>query len=64
MIELALERAKAGGESQIAPEYLLLGILDEAHETGGGIATHILKAELRIDLDQLAQQLEVAIAQA
>jgi hypothetical protein len=41
---------------------LLLGILDEAHETGGGIATHILKEELGMNLDQLAQQLEAAIA--
>ena len=64
VIELAIGRAKAGGESQIDPAHLLLGILDETHETGGGIATHILKAELGVDLDQVAQQLEAAIAQA
>ncbi|WP_346294160.1 MerR family transcriptional regulator [Sphaerothrix gracilis] len=62
VIDLALERAKTGGKSQIAPEHLLLGILDEAHETGGGLATHILKEELGIDLEQLAQRLEAAIA--
>jgi ATP-dependent Clp protease ATP-binding subunit ClpA len=64
VIDLALERAKASGKSHIDPEHLLFGILDEVHETGGGIATHILQEELGVDLDQLARQLEAAIAQA
>lgn len=62
-IELALERAKAIDQTQIEPEHLLLGILDEVHETGGGIATHILKQELGVDLAQLEQQLEAAMAE-
>jgi ATP-dependent Clp protease ATP-binding subunit ClpC len=62
VIELAQERAEAIGKPQITPEHLLLGILDEAHETGGGIATHILKEELGVDLNQLAEQLEAEIA--
>ena len=68
VIELALDRAQSlrrsstpmAESTQIAPEHLLLGMLDEAKESGG-LATYILKDELAIDLVQLAQQLEVAI---
>ncbi|MDB9528779.1 MerR family transcriptional regulator [Oscillatoria sp. CS-180] len=63
VIELALERAKATERSQITPEDLLLGILDEAKESGG-LATYILKEELNVDLAQLEQQVEFAIARA
>jgi len=62
VIELALEEAQQQGESAIAPTHLLLGILDEAKESGG-LATYILKEELGIDLDQVEQQLRVTISQ-
>lgn len=61
VIELALEQAKQKGKSQIDPAHLLLGILEEAKESGG-LATHILKEELGIDLTNLEQRLEAAIA--
>lgn len=61
VIELALDRARQTGQSQIAPEQLLLGILDEVDETGGGLATYILKEELGMNLGQLKQQIEVKV---
>ena len=63
VIELALERVKEQGQSHVAPEYLLLGILDEAKESGG-LATYILKEELDIDLAQLEQKVNTAIAES
>ena len=45
----------------IAPEHLLLEILNEVDETGGSLATDILKDESAIDLARLAQRLEAAI---
>ncbi|MGD1932470.1 MAG: hypothetical protein ACFB12_26555 [Leptolyngbyaceae cyanobacterium] len=35
--------------------------MNEVDETGGGLATDILKDELAIDLARLAQRLEAAI---
>ena len=62
MIELALEEAREMGQLHIEPEHLLLGILDEAKESGG-LATYILKEELGLDLAQLEQQLRMAMSQ-
>ncbi|MBE9067036.1 MerR family transcriptional regulator [Leptolyngbya cf. ectocarpi LEGE 11479] len=58
VIELALDEAKEMGQPYIEPEHLLLGILDEAKESGG-LATYILKEELGLDLSQLEQQLRL-----
>ncbi|MEM6436262.1 MAG: MerR family transcriptional regulator [Cyanobacteria bacterium P01_D01_bin.115] len=70
VIELALERAQSPSlastsvaeSTQIEPEHLLLGILDEAKESGG-LATYILQEELGIDLAQLEQLIESVLAQ-
>lgn len=63
VIELALEEAEQLGQPYIAPEHLLLGILKEADEGGGGVATYVLKEKLGIDLAQLEQQLRSAMLQ-
>lgn len=62
VIELALDEAKDMERSQIEPEHLLLGILDEQKESGG-LATYILKEELGLDLSKLEQQLRVTMKQ-
>ncbi|MGB3137179.1 MAG: MerR family transcriptional regulator [Nodosilinea sp.] len=56
VIELALEEAQQQGESAIAPAHLLLGILDEAKDSGG-LATYILSTELGVELAQVEQRL-------
>lgn len=61
VIELALKEAQEMGKLHIEPEHLLLGILDEAKESGG-LATYILREELGLDLTQLEQQLRMATA--
>jgi len=61
VIELALGEAKEAKKSFIDPEHLLLGILDEARDSGG-LATYILDKELGIDLAQLEQQLREAMS--
>lgn len=53
VIELALEQAQQFGQSHIAPEHLLLAILQE----GGGVATHVLQERFGLDLAHLEQQL-------
>ena len=63
VIELALDRAERGDRSQIAPEDLLLAILHEAAEGGGGVATYILQEEFGINLPSLQQQLRLAMSQ-
>ena len=63
VIELALEQAEQLGEAHIAPEHLLLGILKEANEGGGGVATYVLKEKLGINLAQLEQQLRAVMPQ-
>ena len=55
VLKLAAEQAKQQGHDQIAPQHLLLGLLQES-ETGGGIATHVLQ-ECRVDYQKLKQQL-------
>ena len=62
VIELALDEANAMGLSRIEPEHLLLGMLDEQKESGG-LATHILKEELGLDLSQFEQQLRTLMSQ-
>jgi hypothetical protein len=47
----------------MTPEHILLGILKEAEETGGGVATHVLKEGFGIDLVHLEQQLRSAMSQ-
>ncbi|MGD1855570.1 MAG: MerR family transcriptional regulator [Leptolyngbyaceae cyanobacterium] len=63
VIELALDEAKQQETSKIAPEYLLLAMLEEHKEAPapGGVATYILRAELNIDLQHLEQQLRAAL---
>ncbi|MGF1524415.1 MAG: MerR family transcriptional regulator [Leptolyngbyaceae cyanobacterium] len=61
VIELSLEEAEQSGQPLITPEYLLLGILQEAEE-GGGLATYILRNELAINLPHLEQQLRAKMA--
>ncbi|MEM9770024.1 MAG: MerR family transcriptional regulator [Cyanobacteria bacterium P01_D01_bin.73] len=56
VMELATEQAKQQGHDQIAPQHLLLGLLQEGETTGGGIATHVLK-KCRVDYQTLKQQL-------
>jgi hypothetical protein len=63
VLELALEEANQLGQSCMAPEHILLGILKEAEETGGGVATHALKEGFGIDLAHLEQQLRLAMSQ-
>ncbi|MBE9041525.1 MerR family transcriptional regulator [Oscillatoriales cyanobacterium LEGE 11467] len=63
VIELALDRAERGDRTGIVPEDLLLAILDEAAEGGGGVATHILQEEFGINLPNLQQQLRSARSQ-
>ncbi|MEO0459014.1 MAG: Clp protease N-terminal domain-containing protein, partial [Cyanobacteria bacterium P01_A01_bin.114] len=60
VIELALDQAEQSGQSLIAPEHLLLGILKEA-ETGGGVATYVLQEGFGLDLAHLEQRLRSAI---
>jgi hypothetical protein len=50
------------GRSRIEPEHLLLGMLNEVSETGGGLATYILQDELGVNLAQLKQQLEATMS--
>ncbi|EDX83485.1 MerR, DNA binding family [Synechococcus sp. PCC 7335] len=63
VIELALDEAKQQEKSQIAPEHLLLAILEEYKEAPapGGVATYILREELNMDLQALEQCLRVEI---
>lgn len=63
VIELALEEAEQLGHSQISPEHLLLGILEEFKEVPppGGVATYILREELGVDLVYIEKQLRAAI---
>lgn len=61
VIELALGEAQDQGLAAIAPVHLLLGILDEAKESGG-LATYILNVELGVDLTSLEQQVRLALA--
>jgi DNA-binding transcriptional MerR regulator len=63
VLELALEKASQLGQSSMTPEHILLGILKEAEETGGGVATHVLKEGFGIDLAHLEQQLRSAMSQ-
>ncbi|MEM9245790.1 MAG: Clp protease N-terminal domain-containing protein, partial [Cyanobacteria bacterium P01_F01_bin.153] len=56
VMELATEQAKQQGHDQIAPQHLLLGLLQEGETTGGGIATHVLK-KCRVNYQTLKQQL-------
>ncbi|MEM1241563.1 MAG: Clp protease N-terminal domain-containing protein, partial [Cyanobacteria bacterium P01_H01_bin.26] len=58
VIELALEQAEQLGQTDIAPEHLFLGILEE----GQGVATHVLKERLKLDLEHLKQQLKLAMS--
>ena len=58
VIELALEHAERLGQTDIAPEHLFLGILEE----GQGVATHVLKERLKLDLEHLEQQLRLAMS--
>lgn len=55
VLELAAQQAQQQGNDQIAPQHLLLGILQEG-ETGGGMAMRVLRA-CRVDCDRLKQQL-------
>lgn len=63
VLELALKEAEQLGQSRrIAPEHLLLGILEEYKGAPpGGVATYILKQELGVDLDKLERQLRAAV---
>ena len=67
VVELALKEAEQFGQPRrIAPEHLLLAILEEYKicPPPGGVATYIRKEELGIDLDALGQQLRAAIQAA
>ncbi len=55
VLELAAAQAKQQGGGQIAPEHLLLGILQEG-ETDGGMAMRVLEA-CRVDCELLKQQI-------
>ncbi len=55
VLELTAEQAKQQGQSQITPEHLLIGILQEG-ETGGGMAMRVFQA-CSVDCDRLQQQL-------
>ncbi|MDY6941142.1 MAG: hypothetical protein SWY16_26225 [Cyanobacteriota bacterium] len=63
VIELALDRAERCDRTRIVPEDLLLGMLHEAAEGGGGVATYILQEEFGINLPSLQQQLRLAMSQ-
>lgn len=65
VIELALEESKAVGRSRIAPEHLLIGILEEYKECPppGGVAARLLKEALSVDLQQLEQRLRAMASQ-
>ncbi|MEM9152204.1 MAG: MerR family transcriptional regulator [Cyanobacteria bacterium P01_F01_bin.3] len=56
VLKLATEQSKQQGHAQIAPQHLLLGLLQEGETTGGGIATRILQ-ECQVDYQKLKQQL-------
>ena len=55
VMKLAIEQARQQGHEQIAPQHLLLGLLQEG-EMGGGMAMRILQ-ECRVDIQKLKQQL-------
>jgi DNA-binding transcriptional MerR regulator len=55
VLELAAQQAQQQGSDQIAPEHLLLGILQEGG-TEGGMAMRVLQ-ECRVDCDRLKQRL-------
>ena len=55
VMKLAIEQARQQGHEQIAPQHLLLGLLQEG-EMGGGMAMRILQ-ECRVDYQKLKQQL-------
>ncbi|MGD1896645.1 MAG: MerR family transcriptional regulator [Phormidesmis sp.] len=63
VIELALDEAKEKAESKIAPEHLLLAMIEEYKEAPapGGVATYILREEFNVDLQQLERQLRTAV---
>ena len=63
VIELAREQSQQLGKTRINSEHLLLGILKEAEESGGGIATHILEDRFGIDLSDLEQRIKSAISE-
>ncbi|MGD1895437.1 MAG: Clp protease N-terminal domain-containing protein [Phormidesmis sp.] len=54
-MKLATEQAKQQGHDQIAPQHLLLGLLQEG-EMGGGMAMRVLQA-CQVDYQKLKQQL-------
>ncbi|MEL7069606.1 MAG: MerR family transcriptional regulator [Cyanobacteria bacterium J06581_3] len=55
VMKLATEQAKQQGHDQIAPQHLLLGLLQEG-EMGSGMAMRVLQ-ECRVDYQKLKQQL-------
>ena len=63
VVELARERAQRFGKTRTDSTHLLLGILREAEESGGGLASHILQERFAIDLADLEQQLRSTISQ-
>ncbi|MEL6552790.1 MAG: MerR family transcriptional regulator [Cyanobacteria bacterium J06621_11] len=66
VIEIAIDEANAVEKSQISPEHLLLGILEEQKECPppGGVAARLLKEALNLDLQQLEQRIRVEISTA
>ncbi len=63
VIELARKQSQQLGKTRMNSGHLLLGILKEAEESGGGVAAHIMKERLGIDLADLEQQLSSAMSQ-
>ncbi|MEM8676020.1 MAG: MerR family transcriptional regulator [Cyanobacteria bacterium P01_G01_bin.67] len=63
VIELARGQSQQLGQTRIDAGHLLLGILQEAEESGGGVASHILQSSFGIDLANLEQELWLAISQ-
>ena len=61
--ELAREQSQQLGKNRVDSTHLLLGILKEAEDSGGGVATYILKERFGIDLTDLEQQLRFAISE-
>ncbi len=62
VVELAREQSQRFGQTRIDSTHLLLGILREAEESGGGVASQILKERFSIDLADLEQQLRLTIS--
>ncbi|MFG6101465.1 Clp protease N-terminal domain-containing protein [Leptothoe sp. EHU-05/26/07-4] len=65
VLELARETVNVLGQTYVAPEHLLVGMLEETEEVElaghlAGLAARMLREKFGINLDRLMQQLKAS----